>query len=127
MSDAKPPQDYVLPGPDAKPENDEDNEDNEDNDSGESKLEENIKSRSTWVRLLFMILFTAIWSVSRLVVAAVVAIQFFIVLFTGASNSRLRTFGQSLATYSYQLVAYLTFVTEEQPFPFNDWPTGPPK
>ena len=127
MSDAKPPQDYVLPGPDAKPENDEDNEDNEDNDSGESKLEENIKSRSTWVRLLFMILFTAIWSVSRLVVAAVVAIQFFIVLFTGASNSRLRTFGQSLATYSYQLVAYLTFVTEEQPFPCNDWPTGPPK
>jgi len=127
VSDAKPPQDYVLPGPDAKPENDEDNEDNEDNDSGESKLEENIKSRSTWVRLLFMILFTAIWSVSRLVVAAVVAIQFFIVLFTGASNSRLRTFGQSLATYSYQLVAYLTFVTEEQPFPFNDWPTGPPK
>jgi hypothetical protein len=127
VSDAKPPQDYVLPGPDAKPGSDEDNEDNEDNGSGESKLEENIKSRSTWVRLLFMILFTAIWSVSRLVVAAVVAIQFFIVLFTGASNSRLRTFGQSLATYSYLLVAYLTFVTEEQPFPFNDWPTGPPK
>ena len=127
MSDAKPPQDYVLPGPDAKPRSDEDNEDNEDNGSGESKLEENIKSRSTWVRLLFMILFAAIWSVSRLVVAAVVAIQFCIVLFTGASNSRLRTFGQSLATYSYQLVAYLTFVTEEQPFPFNDWPTGPPK
>ena len=121
MSDAKPPQDYVLPGPDAKPGSD------EDNDSGGSKLEENIKSRSTWVRLLFMILFAAIWSVSRLVVAAVVAIQFCIVLFTGASNSRLRTFGQSLATYSYQLVAYLTFVTEEQPFPFNDWPTGPPK
>ena len=124
MSDAKPPQDYVLPGPDAKPGSD---EDNEDSGSGESKLEENIKSRSTWVRLLFMILFAAIWSVSRLVVAAVVAIQFFIVLFTGASNSRLRTFGQSLATYSYLLVAYLTFVTEEQPFPFNDWPTGPPK
>ena len=124
MSDAKPPQDYVLPGPDAKLGSD---EDDEDNDSGESKLEENIKSRSTWVRLLFMILFAAIWSVSRLVVAAVVAIQFCIVLFTGASNSRLRTFGQSLATYSYQLVAYLTFVTEEQPFPFNDWPTDPPK
>jgi cytoskeletal protein RodZ len=124
VSDVKPPQDYVSPDPDAKPGSDEGGEGSV---NEESKLEENIKSRSTWLRLLFMILFAAIWSVSRLVVAAVVATQFVIVLFTGASNSRLRAFGQSLATYSYQLVAYLTFVTEEQPFPFNDWPSGPPE
>ena len=115
MSDAKPPPDHVPPDPDAEPE------------VGESNLEENIKSRSTWLRLLFMILFVAIWSVSRLVVLAVLIIQFFIVLFTGETNARLATLGQSLATYSYQLVAYLTFVTEEQPFPFDDWPIGPPK
>ena len=35
-------------------------------------------------------------------------------------------FGQSLATYTYQIVMYLTFNTEEQPFPFADWPSGPP-
>jgi len=27
----------------------------------------------------------------------------------------------------YHIVAYLTFVTEDQPFPFDDWPTGPPE
>lgn len=74
-----------------------------------------------------MILFVAIWSVSRLIVIAVVILQFFIVLFTGETNPRLEALGQSLATYSYQLVAYLTFVTEDQPFPFDDWPSGPPK
>ena len=113
MSDnVQPPPDHVPPDPDSEPR--------------EGKIEDNIKSRSTWLRLLFMILFVAIWSVSRLVVFAVLVLQFFIVLFTGETNSRLNTFGQSLATYSYQLVRYLTFVTEDHPFPFDDWPTGPP-
>jgi len=114
VTDAKPPRDHVPPDPNAEPE------------ASESKLEDNITSRSTWLRLLFMILFIAIWSVSRLVVLAVVILQFLIVLFTGQTNSRLAALGLSLATYSYQLVAYLTFVTEEQPFPFDDWPSGPP-
>jgi len=115
VSDANPPPDYVPPDPDAEPE------------IGDNNLGENIKSRSTWVRLLFMILFVAIWSVSRLVVIAVVILQFFIVLFTGETNRRLGELGQGLATYSYQLVAYLTFVTEKQPFPFDDWPSSPPQ
>ena len=115
VSDAKPPPDHVPPDLGAEPE------------ISENNIEENIKSRSTWLRLLFMVLFVAIWSVSRLVVLAVMIIQFFIVLFTGETNARLAALGQSLATYSYQLVAYLTFVTREQPFPFDDWPIGPPK
>jgi|TARA_B110000263_G_scaffold225038_1_gene215835 hypothetical protein len=97
-----------------------------DRDINESTLEENIKSRSTWLRLLFMVLFAAIWSFSRIVVIAVVLLQFCIVLVQGKTNAHLRSLGQSLATYSYQLVAYLVFITEEQPFPFSDWPKAPP-
>jgi hypothetical protein len=93
---------------------------------GETRIEENIKSRSTWLRLLFMILFLALWSISRVIVFAVVVLQFFWVLIGGETNSRLAELGQSLATYSYQIVQYLTFNTEEQPFPFSDWPNGPP-
>jgi len=115
VSDTKPPADHVPPDPDAEPE------------LGEQKIEDNVKSRSTWLRLLFMILFAAIWTVSRFVVIAVVVIQFLLVLFTGDVNPRLAALGQSLATYTYQIVAFLTFVTEAQPFPFDDWPTGPPE
>jgi len=74
-----------------------------------------------------MILFVAIWSVSRVVVLAVVVLQFFWVLLAGEANPRLSEFGQSLATYTYQIVCYLTFTTEEHPFPFADWPIGPPR
>ena len=48
-------------------------------------------------------------------------------LFTGETNKLLEKFGQSLATDTYQIICYLTFNTEEWPFPFDlDWPAGLP-
>jgi len=97
-------------------------------DRGESgPLEKNVKSRSTWLRLFFMIVVSLLYGVSRLVVGMVVVLQFFWVLFTGNTNPSLESFAQSLATYTYQINRYLMFVTEERPFPFDaDWPVGPP-
>ena len=90
-------------------------------------LEDNVKSRSTWLRLFFMIVVAALYGVSRFVVGMVVVLQFFWVLFTGNTNPSLENFAQSLATYTYQIIRYLTFVSDERPFPFDsDWPIGPP-
>ena len=90
-------------------------------------VKENLQTRSTWLRLFFMFVVIFLYAVSRLVVSVVVLLQFFWVLFTGETNKPLETFGQSLATYTYQVIRYLTFNTEERPFPFDlDWPVGPP-
>jgi hypothetical protein len=92
-----------------------------------ARLEENVKSRATWMRLLFMIVCSALYALSRLVVFAVVLLQFLWLLFTGAPNERLTAAGQSLATYTYQLVRYLTFNSDVRPFPFDeDWPPTTP-
>lgn len=89
----------------------------------ESPLAKNLKSKSIWMRLLFMLVITFLYSVSRIIVGAVVVVQFFWVLFTGETNQKLRVFGKSLATYTNQIILYLTFNTEERPFPFDlDWP-----
>ena len=88
-----------------------------------SDLEKNVKMRSTWLRLFFMIIFALLYGLSRVVTAAVVAIQFFHVLFTGETNEQLKTFGHSLAIYSYEVVEYLTFNTDTKPFPLESaWP-----
>jgi Flp pilus assembly protein TadB len=93
----------------------------------EDSVERHLKSKSTWLRLLFMLVFLLLYGVSRVVVVAVVIIQFFWLLFTGTTNEDLRKLGQSLATYTYQIVRYLTFNTEERPFPFDqDWPSPEP-
>lgn len=90
-------------------------------------VEENIKTKSTWIRLLYMIVFGSIYALTRIVVFAIVVLQFFWLLFTGDPNRRLTETGQSFATYTYQLVRYLTFNTEERPFPFDDdWPSTKP-
>ncbi len=90
-------------------------------------VKENLKTRSTWLRLFFMFVVILMYSVSRVVVGVVVLLQFFSVLFTAETNKPLVIFGQSLATYTYQIVRYLTFNTEQRPFPFDlDWPDGPP-
>ena len=95
--------------------------------SGQSDLEKNVKMRSTWVRLFFMIIFAFLYGLSRLVTAVVVTIQFFHVLFTGDTNEQLKTFGHSLAVYSFEVVDYLTFNSETKPFPLDaEWPEDLP-
>jgi hypothetical protein len=90
-------------------------------------LKEHMKTRSTWLRLFFMFVMVLLYSVSRVVVSVVVLVQFCWVLFTAETNKPLEKFGQSLASYTYQIIRYLTFNTEKRPFPFDlDWPVGPP-
>ena len=88
-----------------------------------SRLTNNLKSKAIWMRLFFMLVITLLYSVSRIVVGAVVIMQFFWVLISGETNQKLKSFGQALATYTMQIIQYLTFNTEERPFPFDaDWP-----
>ena len=110
----EPPLDHVHAPPDS---------DNEP-ETREDGIAEHLTSRDSWLRLLFMVLFVALWSITRLVVFAVIVLQVLFLMFSGKRNERLAGFGASLATYSYELVAFLTFASEEQPFPFSDWPDG---
>jgi uncharacterized protein DUF4389 len=89
-----------------------------------SELEKNVTSRSTWIRLIFMIICSVLYAISRFVTAAVVVIQFFYVLLTGNTNEQLKTLGHSLAIYSFEITDYLTFNSDTKPFPFDAaWPT----
>jgi len=85
-----------------------------------------IESTETWLRLLFMVLFAVISWIAKLVLIAVVIFQFLVKLLTGDVNERALNLGGQLSTYIYQILNYLTFNTEERPFPFTDWPSGAP-
>ena len=83
-------------------------------------------ARQTWLRGLFMLLFAVISRVAELVLLTVAVLQFLWSLATGQSNARLRAFGESLSRYLYQVFRFLTFDTEDKPFPFSDWPGAAP-
>lgn len=79
-------------------------------------------NRNIWIRGLFMLLMALAYQVSGTVVCFVTVIQFLIMLLNGTPNARLVSFGRSMGRYLKQIVDFLTFATEELPFPFNDWP-----
>lgn len=90
-----------------------------------SPLEENLKSRRTWLRFVFMLVFYLLISLASLVGTAIVVLGFLWVLFTGEVNRSLQQTGQSLASYMYEIVRYLTYNSDDKPFPFGgDWPTA---
>ena len=93
--------------------------------SGELKA--HLKERKTWLRGLYMLLFAVFYSVAEIVITVVVLFQFLLALFTGRTNERLLKLGQSLGTYIYQILQFLTFNSDYQPYPFGAWPKGAPK
>jgi len=86
------------------------------------EVKEHLKSRSTWVRFGYMVLFAFVLYVSKFVLLAVALLQILAALFTGEPNARLTRFGESLSQYIYQIGRFLTFSSEDMPFPFADWP-----
>ena len=88
-------------------------------------IKENLIRRGIWLRLLFMLILSLAYGVAEFVTFAVVVFQFFASLFSGKPNDRLARFGRNLARYFQQITVYMTFTTEEKPFPFAPWPDEP--
>ncbi len=80
--------------------------------------------RNIWMRGLFMLLMAFAFHVCVTVLCVVAVIQFVIMLLNGTPNVRLVSFGRSMGSYLRQIVHFLTFATEEAPFPFSEWPAG---
>lgn len=92
-----------------------------------NELKAHLKERRTWLRGLYMLLFAIFYTVAEIVITVVVIFQFLLALFTGSTNERLLKLGQSLSTYVYQIIQFLTFNTDYHPYPFGAWPKGAPK
>lgn len=109
MSDTNPPADHAFV----------------DEKQPEKPMEENLKSRATWTRFLFMLISYVMISLASIVGTVIVIMGFLWLLFTGEVNRELRGVGQSLAAYIFENLRYLTFNTDDRPFPFgNKWPAS---
>lgn len=80
--------------------------------------------RNTLIRGLYMLLMAVVFHVTVTVMFAVAVIQFILALLSDVPNERLSMLGRNLAIYLRQIAAFLTFASEELPFPFSDWPAG---
>lgn len=77
-----------------------------------------------WIRGLYMLLFVLIYGAAEIVLLAVTLFQFGSSVLTEERNPRLLRFAESLSEFIYQIVVFWTFVSDEKPFPFAEWPQG---
>ena len=80
--------------------------------------------RKIWLRGLLMLLMAVAFQISGTLLAIGALVQFVLAIVSDGPNTRLRAFGQSLGLYLSQIGNFVSFATDQVPFPFGDWPSG---
>ena len=78
--------------------------------------------RSIWLRGVLMILMAIGFHISGTLLGLAAVIQFVLALLGQTPNARLVAFSQSLGLYLSQIAEFVSFGTEQAPFPFSAWP-----
>jgi len=74
------------------------------------------------VRLLYAFAYAVVaWFVIHFIFSLAL-IQFVVIAVTGRVNEELKDFSLSLVQYLWELLAFVTFVRDEQPFPIGPFP-----
>ena len=89
-------------------------------------IKQHLTAKETWIRGAYIVLFALFYSVAEFVLFVLVVFQFLAMLLTGQPNTRARELGQSISTYFYQIIQFMSANTEQRPYPFSPWPEGPP-
>jgi len=91
----------------------------------ENGVLDHLKNKETWLRLVFMLLFGIVFQIVKSIVFLVAIVQFLFTLLTGKAHGRIKVLALGLATYLRETTEFLTFVTEQKPYPWADWPSDP--
>ncbi len=88
----------------------------------DTKTYDSVTDKGLWKRILSMLVLGFAYSIAKFVLFATVVLQVLFTLFTGSNNEPLKATGKSLTDYIYEVFMFLTFNSENRPFPFKAWP-----
>lgn len=96
-------------------------------DSANQGRIEDKRDRTIWMRLLYMVGFAILGYFAFWIMLLLAVVQFVYTLVAGTPNTELKAFCGRLAEYVREVLSFVTFGTEEQPFPFGAFPGGAEK
>jgi len=88
----------------------------------EEDLKKHVKDKDTWLRFVYLVVFGFAFYLSILLTFATSIFQFLAKLFSGSAFDGLAEFGDNVATYQSQVTRFLTFASDDKPFPFAPFP-----
>lgn len=75
----------------------------------------------SWERVLNMLLLAVAYTIAETVLIALIVGQILFRVVSKKPNEPMRRLGRQLSDYLYQVLLYLSFNSEEKPFPFQAW------
>lgn len=91
----------------------------------EDDIKDRLSSSSLWARALYMLFFAIVSAIARAIVTLVAFVQLVFVVLTGRAQEGMLGLGNNLSVYMAEIIRFLTFNTDEKPFPFGPWPDEP--
>lgn len=88
----------------------------------EEEIKRNVADKDTWLRLVYMAIFAVAFYFGSGLLFAIALLQFLAKLFSGKVLDGLLDFGINLAAYLAQIAQYLSYTSNEKPFPFGQFP-----
>ena len=84
---------------------------------------DNLSEANSWIRILLMVVFAAmLYIILAPVILVMMISQGLFSLITGDNNSNLRMLGGSLNKYAFQILQFISYNSEDRPFPFSGFP-----
>ena len=93
-------------------------------ESGSTVKKEPAISNEVITRIFVTLLFALIGWLSLWVFGVVVLVQFGFLLITGQLNKNLKAFNGELGEFLADIIKYVSFQTDDKPFPFQSWSYG---
>ena len=74
------------------------------------------------MRIVYILLFCVVFSFTDILLFLIALLQSIKYVVTGESSATLKDFGTRLGVYLKQIADFVSFSSDEKPFPFSDWP-----
>lgn len=85
-----------------------------------NNINKNLKKLSTWKRIFFILVFAVIVGLVRIILWGIIVLQVASTLLTGSRNKNILNFSKNISTYLYNILLFMTFSSDQLPFPFAD-------
>lgn len=85
-------------------------------------IKDNLSNADSWLRVLLVLIFALVFTLAAWVLAFSVTLNLLFLVFTGQRNDNLARFGDQIARYLSEVMAYATLNSDDRPFPFGEWP-----
>ena len=87
--------------------------------------QDRLRNGKVWIRLVLMLVYAfVVFELVALLLLVCMLFQFVYRLVKGEDAERLRDFTADLNAFIHSALQYVTFNSDQRPFPFCDWPAA---